>query len=107
MVYANFSIPPCAPLISISPESLFRIQADQYILVACLMVSLHFFSYSPIYGQFPISDIVVLQLCICDWLLAVSDEFKMICYGKQCLSLGIFYMVCISLLSGLSSLSVA
>lgn len=83
---ANDTVDP--PPNPISPDSIFRFQVTQYQVVACLTVSLHFtLCLSPrlhrerIYTSVP--DTVILQLCVWDWLLALSDEYQMICQGHR------------------------
>jgi len=81
IVYATTPTPK--DLLSISPESLFKIQAQQYILSACLTVSQSEFRLPPNPPVLFISNTVDFQLCVWDWLLAVSDEFEMIRIGKR------------------------
>jgi hypothetical protein len=57
---------------STAPDIRFRNEVTQYVLVVCLAVSRQF-----IYFPTAISY-SILQLCVWDWLLAVSDEVEMI-----------------------------
>ena len=57
-------------------ESLYPHRVAQYLIIACLTVS-----SAPGLQFFP--DIIVLQLCLWDWLIAISDEVQMICHGGR------------------------
>ena len=70
---------PSETLASMPPRSRFLLQVDQYAVVVCLTVRLPSQSSS----LFLSLRIVVLQLCVWDWVLSVADELEMICHGNQ------------------------
>ena len=66
--------PPTSHLTGSTPPDLYsRTEVAQYVVVVCLAVSRQIIC-------FPTSAIsyYILQLCVWDWLLAVSDEVEMI-----------------------------
>ena len=67
----------------------FRLQVLQYVFVACLTVSLRF-TRSPFQDLVLVYNNAILQLCVWDWLLALSDEFEMICRSKRRLLHGVY-----------------
>ena len=62
---------------STSPDIRFRTEVTQYVLVVCLAVSWQFICFSTAISY---SN---LQLCVWDWLLAVSDEVEMVRHIKR------------------------
>jgi hypothetical protein len=70
--------PPLPTLADPAPPDIhFRLLIQQYVVVACLTVSL-----PPVCSQFRnifrILNYVILQLCVWDWLLTIAEEFEMI-----------------------------
>lgn len=70
--------PPLPTLADPAPPDIhFRLLIQQYVVVACLTVSLPSVC-SQFHNFFRILNYVILQLCVWDWLLAIADEFEMI-----------------------------
>jgi hypothetical protein len=65
------------PLEDLPPSSVIPLQTARYVAVACLTVSLCLTSRLSTFLVL-ISYNAVVQLCVWDWLLALSDEFTMI-----------------------------
>ena len=81
MIY-DTTVPPHNPLTSLSSQSIYASQVERCVVVACLTVSSRLTcSSSPWFIL--ISNIVVLQLCVWDWLIMFADEVAMIDNGKR------------------------
>jgi len=78
------AILPLGPLIFLQPDSIFRFQVLRYVVVAFLTVSLDSTrSPSHVFSANAFVSLMILQVCVWDWLLALSDEYEMIRQGDR------------------------
>jgi hypothetical protein len=81
MVY-DTTVPPPNPLTFPPSQSVFSSQVERSVVVACLTVSLCLVCCQA-HVLIRISNIVVQQLCVWDWLIMLADEVAMVCDGER------------------------